>query len=119
MIIEKPWGQEELLEKNEHYMVKRLTMWKDQCCSIQYHEEKIETVYLLSGKLRVYVGENLETLSPVIMEPGDNMTLTPGVVHRMEGVEDAVYLEASTPQLEDVVRLEDKYGRTNDDKKFA
>ncbi|MCB1784294.1 MAG: cupin domain-containing protein [Alphaproteobacteria bacterium] len=111
MIIEKPWGREELLEHNENYMVKRLTMWKDQCCSIQYHEQKTETVYMLSGQLRVYIGDSLETMVPKILTPGDSLTLKPGIVHRMEGVEDSIYLEASTPQLEDVVRLEDKYGR--------
>jgi len=111
MLIEKPWGSEKLLERNESYMVKLLTMWKGQCCSIQYHEKKVETVYVLSGLLRVYIGDSLETLAPVDMKPGDHVTLRPGRVHRMEGVEDSTYLEASTPELEDVVRLQDKYGR--------
>lgn len=112
MLIEKPWGSELLLEKNDRYMVKLLTMKKDQCCSLQYHEHKTETVYVLSGNLRIYLGDSPDALEAVSMLPGEYITLRPGKVHRMEGILESTYLEASTPELDDVVRLVDKYGRT-------
>ncbi|MDP1677937.1 MAG: cupin [Bacteroidota bacterium] len=110
-IIEKPWGKEEVIEINDKYMVKKLTMWKDHRCSIQYHNLKRETIYVLSGQLRIYYGPTKEKLDSRIFYPGESITLIPGVVHRMEGVEDSVYLESSTPEMEDVVRLVDDYNR--------
>lgn len=111
-VIEKPWGQEELLEHNSRYVLKKLTMWAGHRCSIQYHELKQETVYVLSGELAVYVGTSVQTLAKRVLGPGDVLTLAPLEVHRMEAISDAVYLEASTPELEDVVRLEDDYNRS-------
>ena len=55
-IIDKPWGKEELLEINDHYMVKKLTMRKGHRCSLQYHKQKKETIYVLSGQLKIYSG---------------------------------------------------------------
>lgn len=112
LIIEKPWGKEELLEKNDKYMFKRLTMYKGHTCSLQYHEIKTESVYLISGKLKVYIGDKENNLEELIMEPNDSITLYPFKVHRMEAIEDSIYLEASTPELEDVVRLQDRYKRS-------
>lgn len=111
-IIEKPWGKEEVIEINEHYMVKKLTMWKGHRCSLQYHNQKKETIYVLSGQLKIYSGPSENELSVKIYRSNDTITLLPGTIHRMEGVEDCVYLEASTPQMEDVVRIQDDYNRT-------
>ena len=111
IVIEKPWGKEELLEKNDRFMFKRLTMYKGHACSLQYHEIKVETVYLLSGILKVYLGDNEHELSQIIMKPNDVITLNPFKIHRMEAIEDCIYLEASTPELEDVIRLQDRYKR--------
>ena len=110
-IIEKPWGQEEIIEINDFYMMKKLTMWKDHSCSLQYHNHKKETIFVLSGKLRIILGPNKDELSSRVYTNGETITISPGEVHRMEGVEDSVYLEASTPELNDVVRLADSYGR--------
>jgi mannose-6-phosphate isomerase len=110
-VIEKPWGREEVVEINDRYMVKKLTMWKDHRCSLQYHNIKCETIYVLSGQLRIYTGTSKDDLQSRIYTAGETITLSPGVVHRMEGVEDSVYLEASTPEMEDVVRLVDDYQR--------
>lgn len=110
-VIEKPWGKEEVIEINEHYMMKKLTMWADHRCSLQYHNMKRETIYVLSGKLRVYMGPTPDKLDAHLFGPGDTITLRPGVVHRMEAVEDSTYLEASTPEMDDVVRLIDDYKR--------
>ena len=109
--IEKPWGKEEVIEINERYMMKKLTMRKGHRCSLQYHNQKLETIYVLSGHLRIYTGPNQESLYSKIFVSHDTITLTPGVVHRMEAVEDCVYLEASTPEIDDVVRISDDYNR--------
>ena len=110
-IIEKPWGREEVIEINDRYMMKKLTMFKGQRCSLQYHKVKCETIYVISGQLRIVYGLSQEQLSGQLFGPGDTITLTPGVIHRMEGVEHSVYLEASTPEMDDVVRLADDYQR--------
>lgn len=110
-LIKKPWGYEELIEVNENYMVKKLKMNKGHKCSLQYHEKKKETVYLLDGKLKVFLGDKINEISAIIMEPNHTLTLDPKKIHRMEALEDSIYLEASTPDLDDVVRLDDEYGR--------
>ena len=111
MIIQKPWGSEEVIEINERYMMKKLTMRKDHRCSLQFHKFKKETIYVLSGQLRIYVGPSQQELTEKIYGPNESITLEPGVVHRMEGVEDSIYLEASTPEMDDVIRLSDDYNR--------
>ena len=110
-IIEKPWGSEEVVEINEKYMVKKLTMWAGHRCSLQYHNVKKETIYVLSGVLKIIQGQSLEQLMEKLYYAGDSITIPPGLIHRMEGVEDSVYLEASTPEMDDVVRLVDDYHR--------
>ena len=110
-IIKKPWGQEELIELNDKYMVKKLTMWSGHRCSLQLHKVKKETIYVLSGVLRITQGNSLDTLEAKLYNPGDTITIPTGLIHRMEAVEDAIYLEASTPEIDDVVRLVDDYQR--------
>jgi mannose-6-phosphate isomerase len=110
-VIEKPWGKEEVIEINDKYMMKKLTMWKGHRCSLQYHNIKCETIYVLSGALRIYTGPTQNELTSRVFHSGETITLTPGVVHRMEADEDSVYLEASTPEMDDVVRLVDDYQR--------
>lgn len=84
-----------------------------QALSLQYHREKDETSYLLSGKLRLTHGPNAETLSELEIEPGQAWRNEPGTVHSIEALEDSVVLEVSTPHFEDVVRLQDRYGRSD------
>ena len=110
-IIEKPWGKEEVLEINEKYMLKRLTMFQGHRCSLQYHIKKKETIFVLSGKLKILIGNNPEKLEEKILLPGHSITIIPRKIHRMEGIDDSVYLEASTPELDDVVRIRDDYSR--------
>ncbi len=110
-IIEKPWGKEELLEKNDFYVVKRLYMKCGHKCSMQYHVDKIETIYVLSGALKIYIGESLENIKEENYHEGDFVTIKNNMIHRMEGVTDCVYLESSTTQLDDVVRISDVYSR--------
>ena len=109
--IDKPWGYERHLEINDNYVVKELFMKKDNSCSLQYHEKKHETFYLLKGQLKFYVGSDKDNLNTMILNVGEHYTIEPKVIHRMEAIVDSLYLEASTNQLDDVIRIEDKYGR--------
>jgi mannose-6-phosphate isomerase-like protein (cupin superfamily) len=70
-VIEKPWGKEEVIEINDRYMVKKLTMWKDHRCSLQYHNIKCETIYVLSGQLRIYTGPSKDELQSRGKKLGD------------------------------------------------
>ncbi len=83
-IIEKPWGKEEILELNEKYMLKRLTMFKNKRCSLQYHNKKKETIYILSGELRILQGITKDSLISKTYKEGEVVTIPPEVVHRME-----------------------------------
>ena len=110
-IIKKPWGCEEVIEINEKYMVKKLTMRAGHRCSLQYHNFKKETIYVLSGVLKITQGYTQNLLEEKLYYPGDFITIPPRLIHRMEGIEDSIYLEASTPEMDDVVRLVDDYQR--------
>tara|TARA_E500000081_G_C6099206_1_gene336710 strand:+ start:164 stop:508 length:345 start_codon:yes stop_codon:yes gene_type:complete len=112
-VIEKPWGKEEIIEINDKYMMKKLTMWKGHRCSLQFHQNKKETIYVLSGQLRIISGPDKDNLNEKIFTSGQSVTIYPGTVHRMESIEDSVYLEASTPEIDDVIRLVDDYDRAN------
>ena len=112
-LIKKPWGSEEVIEINTKHMVKKLTMKSGHRCSLQYHDFKKETIYVLSGDLKITLGKDKDSLKSKIYSSGDFLTIEPGMVHRMEGVTDSIYLEASTPEMDDVVRLSDDYNRTD------
>ena len=109
----KPWGYEELLEYNENYIMKRLFMKENESCSMQYHELKKETIYVLSGKVRLYIGTDINNLEIKELSANENITISPYTIHKMEAIVDSLYLECSTPQLWDVIRLQDKYNRQN------
>ncbi len=109
--IEKPWGYEKWIEVNDNYVVKELFMKSGHSCSLQYHEKKKETFYVVEGKLRFYVGDSVENLNIIELEPKQFHTIEPFVIHRMEAIVDSIYIEASTNFLEDVIRIQDNYGR--------
>jgi mannose-6-phosphate isomerase-like protein (cupin superfamily) len=109
-IIKKPWGHECLLEINKKFMFKRLFMKKNHRCSLQYHNQKIESVYVLKGKLRVVIKKN-KKIRNIILKANDNILIKKKTIHRMEAISNCTYLEASTPDIKDVVRLEDDYSR--------
>ena len=110
-IIEKHWGQEEILEINDNYMLKRLTMNKGCKCSLQYHNKKCETIYVLSGELKLTLKNEDNSLFEKIYKQGEYSTIKPFKIHRMEAIKTSVYLEASTPYTDDTVRIEDEYNR--------
>jgi len=108
--IEKPWGYELIFAKTPGYVGKVLFIRKGHKLSLQYHEVKEETILLHSGEMIFTVDEG-GALVQKRLRPGDSHHIAPGTRHRMEATEDCTVFEVSTPHLEDVVRLEDAYGR--------
>ena len=108
--VQKPWGYEIIWAHTDRYVGKVLHINAGHALSVQYHNHKDETVYLLSGEMKYWVklGDQLED---VRLQEGDAFRITPGTVHYMEAITDCDILEASTPELDDVVRLQDRYGR--------
>ncbi len=110
--VPKPWGNETIWASNELYVGKILHITAGHSLSTQYHEVKDETIYLLRGELRYFVQvEGTDRLEDVLLQPGEAYRVTPGTIHYMEAVSDCDVLEASTPHLDDIVRLQDRYGR--------
>ncbi len=99
--------------ETDRYVGKLLHINAGEALSLQYHEVKDETIHLLSGSMRFWAGPSESLLEQVKLEEGASFHVAPGTVHRMEALTDCDVLEASTPHLEDVVRLEDRYGRTD------
>jgi|SRR5687768_14018086 len=108
--VPKPWGHETIWAHTDRYVGKVLHIKAGHALSVQYHDRKDETVHLLSGEL-VYRVQNGATLEDMHLKAGESFRITPGTVHQMEAVTDCDVLEASTPELDDVVRLSDRYGR--------
>ena len=108
--IEKPWGYELHWAKTDRYVGKILHVDAGHALSLQYHDRKDETIYLYSGKMLFEIEQN-GVLTKRTMAPGESVHVTPGTVHRMTAIEDCDVMEVSTPELDDVVRLEDRYGR--------
>jgi mannose-6-phosphate isomerase len=110
--VPKPWGWETIWAHTDRYVGKILHINAGHALSVQYHERKDETVYLLTGELRYWVQHPGESeMQQVLLGVGDAYRVTPGTIHYMEAVTDCDVLEASTPDLDDVVRLKDRYGR--------
>lgn len=109
--VEKPWGYELIWAQTEYYVGKILHIQEGEAFSLQFHEEKDETLHLLRGRVRLLVGPGLDSLEERILEEGESLRIEPGTVHRMEALSEVDLLEASTPELDDVVRIRDRYGR--------
>jgi mannose-6-phosphate isomerase-like protein (cupin superfamily) len=109
---DKPWGYELIWAYTEKYAGKILHINKGEMLSYQYHEVKDETIYLYSGLLEIDV-EDGRVRKKVTLSPGEGIRIPPLTKHRMIAVEDCEVLEVSTPELSDVVRLEDLYGRAS------
>lgn len=108
--VEKPWGYELHWARTDRYVGKILHVTAGHALSLQYHNVKDETIYLHSGRL-LFESQEGDKLVSREMRPGDRVHITPRTVHRMTAIEDSDILEVSTPELDDVVRLEDRYGR--------
>ncbi len=111
--VDKPWGHEEIFALVDgKFCGKAIHVSGGHSLSLQYHERKEETISVQSGRLRVEVGRDEHALEEFELVPGESIHLRPGVRHRVTALEDTVMLEASTTELDDVVRLEDRYGRS-------
>tara|TARA_R100000008_G_C3510049_1_gene128333 strand:+ start:176 stop:526 length:351 start_codon:yes stop_codon:yes gene_type:complete len=111
--VNKPWGFEEIIIENEKYVMKMLHINKGQRLSRQYHNKKDETVYVLENVLLVDLSKSEQEENIVTMKEGETMRIKPTVVHRFIAPKDKfvkIY-EVSTPELDDIVRLSDDYGR--------
>jgi mannose-6-phosphate isomerase len=110
--VEKPWGHEVWWARTADYAGKLLYVDAGHQLSLQLHREKDETSYLLSGRLRLTCGPTVDDLEEEEIGPGHAWRIEPGIVHSIDAIEDSVVLEVSTPHLEDVVRLRDRYRRS-------
>jgi mannose-6-phosphate isomerase len=111
--VEKPWGYELLFAQTDLYCGKLIFVRKGEQLSLQFHREKDEVVYLHEGRIELEVGDPGGQLDREVVAPGHAFHFTPGTVHRWRALEDSLLVEVSTPQLDDVVRLEDRYGRAD------
>jgi mannose-6-phosphate isomerase len=109
--VSKPWGHETIWALTDRYVGKILHINAGHELSVQYHNVKDETVYLLSGQIVYRVKGNAGLLEDVNLKLGEAFRITPGTIHQMVALTDCDVLEVSTPELDDVVRLSDKYGR--------
>ncbi len=109
--VEKPWGYELWWARTDRYVGKLLHIAAGTQLSLQYHVRKDETIHLWSGEMVLVLQEDGRLVDHV-MRAGDSYHVKPGTVHRMRAVTDCDVLEVSTPEVEDVVRVEDDYGRT-------
>jgi len=110
-IVRKPWGHEEIFAHTGAYVGKILVLRAGEALSLQYHRTKDETIRILDGEMDFVAGDHRDHLVTHRLGPGDVFHITPRTIHRMVAVTDCRVLEVSTPHLDDVVRLEDRYGR--------
>ena len=110
--VEKPWGHELIWAETDRYVGKVLHIKAGERLSLQYHRVKMETIMVSRGKMAFEHFRDGETPRVRELGPGEVFHIDPGLRHRMIAIEDTEVFEVSTPDLDDVVRLEDKYGRT-------
>ncbi len=110
-IIKKPWGEERLFALCGKYAGKLIIIRKGHRLSLQYHKFKEETFYILEGMLRCRFGPKKGPMKCRILKPGGILHLPPLTIHRSEALEDTRMIEVSTPELSDIVRLQDDYHR--------
>ena len=108
--VDKPWGYELIWARTERYAGKILHVRKGMRLSLQYHREKEETLYVQAGVIELQVGQGSDAVQQQLVA-GQGCHLAPRTIHRLTALEDADVLEVSSPELDDVVRLEDDHGR--------
>jgi len=107
MIINKPWGYEDIFIQTKQYVGKKIHINKGCRLSLQYHKIKEETLYIINGKANIQWG----TLTNLIRKSEDVIHIPPEILHRIEAITDVDIIEISTTELDDIVRVEDDYGR--------
>ena len=113
--VPKPWGYELIFAKTDRYVGKILHVNRGECLSLQYHEMKEETLFVVRGELRLTLESDGER-RVIPLREGEAFHIPPRLIHMMEAVVDTDVAEVSTPELQDVVRLEDRYGRAGTSK---
>jgi mannose-1-phosphate guanylyltransferase len=108
---EKPWGYEKLHECNRFYAVKEIFLKKGARCSLQSHAKKQETSVVVAGSLEVEIAGANGVLQKKSYQVGESYSVSPGTIHRVTALEDSTIIETSTPELDDVIRHADDYGR--------
>jgi len=111
-VVDKPWGHELIWARTERYVGKILHVKAGEALSLQYHRAKDETIMVLTGRLRFEYFADGAAPEAKELGPREPFHITPGLRHRMVALEDTDVVEVSTPELDDVVRLEDRYGRS-------
>ena len=109
--VPKPWGHELIWAHTDHYVGKVLVIEAGKRLSLQRHEVKDESIYVLAGRLRLHLEDDQGVVQTEELGPGDHRRVATGRIHRYEAIERVELMEVSTPELDDVVRLEDDYGR--------
>jgi len=113
--VDKPWGHELIFAVTRSYAGKLLVVNAGESLSLQFHKVKDEAWYVLEGRAELELGAAGEgVLNTEVVAAGASFHFPPGTVHRLRAIEDTTIVEVSTPELDDVVRLEDRYGRTSD-----
>ena len=109
----KPWGKEEWVAHNEFYVLKLITLNKGYRTSLHYHDEKRETYYVERGRIVSWLEGDDGSIAKKEILPDSKVEIVPGKAHRVEALEDSYIIEVSTPQVDDVIRVEDDFGRGN------
>ena len=110
--VPKPWGEELIWALTDRYCGKIITIETGRRLSLQYHERKDESWYVQAGRAKLELGSSGDAvLNEVVIGAGEAFHYPPGTLHRVSALEDTTILEVSTPELDDVVRLADAYGR--------
>lgn len=110
--VDKPWGYELIWGQTQEYVGKILHVRAGKRLSLQYHQVKDETMYLLHGEIELELGDHESAMQTHVLQPGQSVHLPAGRRHRLTARVDSDVLEVSTPQLDDVVRIDDDFGRT-------
>lgn len=110
-VTEKPWGREILVAHNDKYALKDIQMVAGTRSSLQSHDRKMETIVVISGKIELEEQKPGEEMTVRTYQAGESYDISPGTIHRVTVIENARLIEASTPELDDVIRHQDDYGR--------
>jgi mannose-6-phosphate isomerase-like protein (cupin superfamily) len=109
--VEKPWGWEDRFAVTDRYLGKVIHINPGEMLSLQYHQHKDETIYIVRGVMDLQLENDRGEIEVHRLSPGMSIRIEPGRKHRMVAVEECEFFEVSSPEIDDVVRLEDKYGR--------
>lgn len=109
--VDKPWGHELIWAHTERYAGKVIVIEAGRRLSLQVHEQKDESLYVMSGRLRLHLEDDVGAMRSIDLGPGDHAHVPVGRRHRFEALERVSLIEVSTPELDDVIRLEDDFGR--------